>query len=48
MTDDEIAFLMVIGAALFALGFSFGFTAGYLVRSATSHRRRREAALRHL
>jgi hypothetical protein len=44
MTDEEIAFLLVIGAGLFALGFSFGFRAGYITRSAKSHRRRREAA----
>jgi hypothetical protein len=44
MTDDEIAFLMVIGLALFALGFSFGFVGGYITRSAKSHRRHREAA----
>ena len=36
--------LMVIGFVLFALGFSFGFAAGYIVRSAKSHRRLREAA----
>jgi hypothetical protein len=44
MTDDEIAFLMVIGTALFALGFTLGFAGGYITRSAKSHRRRREAA----
>jgi hypothetical protein len=42
MTDDEIAFLIVIGAGLFVLAFSFGFAAGYITRSAKSHRRRRE------
>jgi hypothetical protein len=46
MTDDEIAFLIVIGTALLALGFSFGFVGGYIFRSAKSHRRRHEAALR--
>jgi hypothetical protein len=45
MTDDEIAFLMVIGVALFALGFSFGFVGGYITRSAKSHRR--PVRLRH-
>jgi hypothetical protein len=39
MTGDEIAFLIVIGAGLFVLGFSFGFVGGYITRSAKSHRR---------
>jgi hypothetical protein len=33
-----------MGAGLFLLGGIFGFAAGYLVRSAKSYRRRREAA----
>ena len=45
MTDNETAFLLVMGVGLFLLGGTFGFAAGYLVRSAKSHRRRREAAL---
>jgi hypothetical protein len=45
VTEGETAFLLVMGAGLFLLGGIFGFAAGYLVRSAKSHRRRREAAL---
>jgi hypothetical protein len=46
MTDDEIAFLIVIGAGLFVLCFSFGFVGGYITRSAKSHRRHRVAQRR--
>jgi hypothetical protein len=35
---------MVIGLALLALDLLLGFAVGYVVRSAKSHRRRREAA----
>ena len=44
MSNNETAFLLIVGTGLFALGFLFGFAAGYVVRSAKSHRRRREAA----
>jgi hypothetical protein len=42
--DDPITFLLIIGAGLFVLAFSLGFAAGYITRSAQSHRRRRAAA----
>jgi hypothetical protein len=44
MTDADAPFLLVMGGVLFLLGALLGFPAGYFVRSAKSHRRRREAA----
>ena len=43
MSNAEVGILLVIGAGLFLFGALLGFALGYMVRSAKSHRRRREA-----
>jgi hypothetical protein len=44
LSDDELTFLLIVGAGLFVPRLLLGFAAGYITRSAKSHRRRRAAA----